>query len=212
MSMPCDVHSAPTDGHTLRGPLFSRLDIPVPIASVQGEVSQLMAGDWLPHVNRGGYDGGWDVMPLRCQMQHVTAHPILQGFSLASLTDDWADLPALQPCISIRQLLAHLKCPLKSVRLMRLHAGASIRSHRDNGLHLGAGEARLHVPVWTNPDVHFVVAGHEVPMREGEFWYFNADEEHEVVNQSHAPRTHLVMDCVATPWLVQRIQEGASHA
>ena len=59
MNMPCNVYGAPADGHTLCGPLFSRLDIPVPIASLQGEVSQLMAGDWLPHVNRGGYDGVW---------------------------------------------------------------------------------------------------------------------------------------------------------
>jgi len=212
MSLHCSVQSAPADVRTVRGPLFSRLDIPVPIAALQAEVSQLMAGDWLPHVNRGGYDGGWDVMPLRCQAQHVAAHPVLQGFALASPTDDWADLPVLQPCPSIRRLLARLECPLKSVRLMRLHAGASIRPHRDHGLHLGCGEARLHVPVWTNPDVHFLVAGHELPMREGELWYFNADEEHEVINHSQTTRTHLVMDCVASPWLVQRIQEGASHA
>ena len=209
MTMPRDVASFPSDEPMVRGPLFSRLDIPVPLATVRAEVSQLMARAWLPHVNRGDYDGGWDVMPLRCQKQHVDAHPILQGFSLASATDLWDDLPALQPCTAIRQLLGTIRCPLKSVRLMRLHAGASIRPHRDHGLHLGCGEARLHVPVWTNPDVHFIVAGHEMPMHEGEIWYFNADEEHEVVNNSQATRTHLVMDCVVTPWLVERIQEGA---
>ncbi|CAN7552718.1 aspartyl beta-hydroxylase [Acidovorax sp. Leaf76] len=212
MSMPMALAAAPAEAQGVRGPLFSRLRIPVPITALQDEVSQLMARSWLPHVNRGDYDGAWDVLPLRCQSQHVAAHPILQGFALNDGARDWNDLPVLQDCPAIRQLMARLECPLKSARLMRLHAGASIKPHRDHGLHLGCGEARLHVPVWTHPGVHFLVAGQEVPMREGEFWYFNADEEHAVVNRSRAARTHLVMDCVANPWLVRRIQEGAFGA
>jgi hypothetical protein len=136
----------------------------------------------------------------------------LQGFALNDHAQVWEDLPALEASPAIKRMLSQLMCPLKSVRLMRLHAGASIRPHRDHGLHLGCGEARLHAPVWTDPDVHFRVAGQEVPMREGELWYFNADEEHEVVNHSRAARTHLVMDCVTNPWLVRRIQEGAFGA
>ncbi|WP_312564417.1 aspartyl/asparaginyl beta-hydroxylase domain-containing protein [Diaphorobacter sp.] len=205
-----DAPLAPT--RALQGPLYARLGIFAPVAALQAEVSQLMAHDWLPHVNRADYDGAWDVLPLRCQRRHVDAHPILQGFALSDPAQDWDDLPVLRICPAIRQLLDRLACPLKSVRLMRLHAGASIRPHRDHGLHLGSGEARLHAPVWTNPDVHFYVAGQEVPMREGELWYFNADEEHAVVNHSRTARTHLVMDCVTNPWLVRRIQEGAFGA
>lgn len=212
MNMPLGLQGAPASSETEDGPVFSRLDIAVPLALLQREVSQLLDRTWQPHVNREDYSGGWDVMPLRCQKQHVSAHPILQGFALHAATDDWCDLPALQQCLSIRQLLDQLECPLKSVRLMRLHAGASIRPHRDRGLHLGCGEARLHIPVWTNPDVHFIVAGQEVPMRAGEAWYFNADKEHAVINHSQEARTHLVMDCVTTPWLVRRIQEGALDA
>lgn len=211
-SAPVRLEEAPTDGLAPCGPVFSRLDIPVQLALLQSEVSQLMAHRWLPHVNRGDYDGGWEVLPLRCQRQHVNAHPILQGFSLNAATDGWGNLPAMEQCPSIRQLLNQLECPLKSVRLMRLHAGANIRPHRDHGLHLGCGEARMHVPVWTNPDVHFTVAGREMPMRAGEVWYFNADEEHAVANHSQEARTHLVIDCVATPWLVHRIHQGAISA
>ena len=212
MSLPMALEAPPAETRTLRGPLASRLDIPVPIAALQEEVSHLMAHNWLPHVNHADYEGAWDVMPLRCQRQHVNAHPVLQGFALNDPAQEWDDLPALDACPAIRRLLSRLDCPLKSVRLMRLHAGANIRPHRDHGLHLGCGEARLHAPVWTNPDVHFLVAGQEVPMREGELWYFNADEEHAVVNRSPAPRTHLVIDCVANPWLVRLIQEGAFGA
>lgn len=212
MSLPMDLEARPAGARTPRGPLSSRLGISVPIAALQDEVSQLMVRSWLPHVNRADYDGAWDVMPLRCQRQHAGAHPILQGFALNDPAQAWDDLPVLHTCPAVRQLLSRLECRLKSVRLMRLHAGASIRPHRDAGLHMGCGEARLHVPVWTNPDVHFLVAGHEVPMREGELWYFNADEVHAVVNRSQAARTHLVIDCEANPWLVRRIHEGASSA
>lgn len=195
-----------------QGPIAARLDIPVPIGAWQDEVSRLLAHGWLPHVNHGDYEGAWDVMPLRCQHRHVGAHPVLQGFALNDATHAWANLPVLDECPAIRQWLGRLDCALRSVRLMRLHAGASIRPHRDHGLHLGSGEARLHVPVWTGPGVRFLVAGHELPMRVGELWYFNADEEHAVVNHSSTARTHLVMDCVANPWLVRRIEEGALYA
>lgn len=210
ISLESDVASA--QAPTARGPLFSRIAVPVPVAAMQDEASQLAARYWPPHVNRADYDGAWDVLPLRCQRQHVNAHPILQGFALNDGALDWDDLPVLHECPGIRQLLDRLECPLRSVRLMRLHAGSSIRPHRDHGLHLGRGEARLHAPVWTNLDVHFLVAGQKVPMREGELWYFNADEEHEVVNRSRTARTHLVVDCVANPWLVRHIQEGVPGA
>lgn len=212
MTMFPGLDSAATAGEAVNGPVFSRLDVPVPLAQLQRDVSQLMTRSWQPHVNRSDYQGGWDVLPLRCQAQHAKAHPILQGFALHAAAEGWCDLPALWECPSIQQLLDRLECPLLSVRLMRLHAGSSIQPHRDAGLHLGCGEARLHVPVWTHPDVHFVVAGQEMPMRAGELWYFNADEEHAVANQGREARIHLVMDCVASPWLVRRIMEGALHA
>jgi quercetin dioxygenase-like cupin family protein len=197
---------------TAQGPVAAHLNIPLPTAALQDEVSRLLALSWLPHVNRGDYEGAWDVLPLRCQRQHVGAHPLLQGFAVNGPAQEWDDLPVLQACPTIRQLLSQLQCPLRSVRLMRLHAGASIKPHRDPGLHLGCGEARLHVPIWTHPDVQFVVAGRELPMQEGELWYFNADEEHSVVNRSPRARIHLVMDCLANPWLVRRITEGALGA
>lgn len=58
------------------------MDMPVPIAARQNEASQLMARNGLPHVTHGDCDGGWDVMPLRCQGQHVAAHLVPQGFAL----------------------------------------------------------------------------------------------------------------------------------
>lgn len=59
------------------------MDMPVPIAARQNEASQLMARNGLPHATHGDCDGGWDVMPLRCQGQHVAAHLVLQRSACA---------------------------------------------------------------------------------------------------------------------------------
>lgn len=193
-------------------PLFARLDARVSLQALREEVDALLSSPWCDHVNHGGYEGVWRVMPLRCQRQHVAAHPILQSFSIEEPEEDWEDLPLLQHCPAIRQVLEQLQCPLRSVRLMQLKAGSSIKPHRDRGLGLAHGQARLHVPVHTHPDVQFIVEGRTIPMAAGELWYFNADATHEVVNRGTRDRTHLVIDCLANAWLADSIGKGHAHA
>lgn len=186
---------------------FARLDVPVPLAGLQADVDRLMAPGWVDHVNQRDYTGRWDVLPLRCQRQHAGSHPILQGFALEG-GQDWQDLPVLDDCPAIRALLGALDCPLQAVRLMRLHAGAVIHPHRDPGLGIEHGLARLHVPLRTNEAVAFLVDGERLPMRAGELWYFNADQVHEVYNRGDEDRIHLVIDCVANDWLLAKVQAG----
>lgn len=186
---------------------FARLDAPAPLPALQAEVAALLGQDWVEHVNRNDYAGGWDVLPLRCQRQHLDAHPILQGFAIHA-GDDWQDLPVLASCPALSALLRRLQCPLRSARLMRLKAGAHIRPHRDHGLSLEQGQARLHLPIETSDHIRFLVDGRPVPMRAGELWYFNADQMHEVHNLGEHDRINLVIDCVANAWLVERIHAG----
>lgn len=183
---------------------FARLDCPVPLSELQADIALLLHQHWVDHVNRRDYQGGWDVLPLRCQRQHADAHPLLQGFAI-SAGDEWRDLPVLQKCPAITALLTRLNCPLKAVRLMRLRAGAVIKPHRDHGLSLEDGEARLHLPIHYSDDILFNVDRQPVPMRAGELWYINADREHEVRNHGASDRINLVIDCVANDWLHQQI-------
>lgn len=199
-------------GECAHAPLFARLRAEVRLQTLRDEVDALLSSPWCDHVNHGGYEGVWRVMPLRCQRQHVAAHPLLQSFSIEAPEEDWEDLPLLQQCPAIRQVLEQLQCPLRSVRLMQLKAGSSIKPHRDHGLGLAYGQARLHVPVHTHPDVQFIVEGHVIPMAAGELWYFNADATHEVVNRGTQDRTHLVIDCIANTWLADCICKEHAHA
>lgn len=189
---------------------FARLPCLVSLVDLQKEIESLLRQSWVDHVNKGDYRGGWDVLPLRCQRQYLGAHPILQGFSIAD-GEEWENLPVVQQCPSIGSIFNQLHCSIKAARLMRLKAGAEIKPHRDHGLSLECGEARLHVPIHTSTDVNFIVDNKTIPMRAGELWYFNADQVHEVYNRGSDDRINLVIDCVVNDWLHHTILAGAAH-
>ncbi len=186
---------------------FARLSCALDLTSLQAEVEQLLQQQWVDHVNKKDYQGGWDVLPLRCQRQHVNAHPVLQGFAIAD-GDEWENLPVLKLCPTIESIFNQLQCPIKAARLMRLKAGAEIKPHRDEGLSIESGEARVHVPIHTSNAVSFIVDKKTIPMRAGELWYFNADQVHEVYNRGVEDRINLVIDCVANEWLCEQIRRG----
>lgn len=186
---------------------YARMPCPVSLSDLQADVDRLLHHSWVDHVNRRDYQGDWDVLPLRCQREHLDAHPVLQGFAIAS-GDQWQDLPLLHDCPNINALLTGLACPLRAVRLMRLKAGAVIKPHRDSGLSLEHGEARLHLPIHYTSEILFRVDHQPVPMRAGELWYINADREHEVRNHGHEDRINLVIDCLANDWLHEQVRSA----
>jgi hypothetical protein len=177
------------------------VEFKIEVESIEQEVSQLSSEQWLLHVNTGVYEGKWEVLPLRCQASSAQAHPILQAFNIEQ-GEDWVDLPAMENLPSIAAVLTQLKCSLNAVRLMRLQPQANIAPHRDGGLAIEYGEARLHIPLETNDDVAFYSNGAQLPMKFAELWYVNADQEHAVYNRGNAARINLVVDCVVNDWLL----------
>jgi hypothetical protein len=194
---------------------FVKLPCAIQLGALQAEVEALLhisplVDVWVDHVNKNDYAGGWDVLPLRCQRQHLNAHPVLQGFAIAD-GDDWENLPVLEQCPAIASIFNQLQCPIKAARLMRLKVGAEIKPHRDHELSIEFGEARLHVPIHTSAAVSFIVDNKIIPMRAGELWYFNADQVHEVYNRGTEDRINLVIDCVANEWLCEQILQAVAH-
>lgn len=171
------------------------------------ELGKLAGAAWVDHPNRRDYMGGWSVLPLRSLAALTQSHPLLQAFTLEA-QGSWENLPRLQESACLLHLLCGLQCPIKSVRLMRLAAGAQIKPHRDRGLAMEYGEVRLHLPLRTDPAVIFLVGGQPVPMGEGELWYMNADLEHSVINGSREERVHLVVDCEVNDWMSAAIMNG----
>ena len=60
---------------------FAKVACAIQLSALQREVDYLVQNPWVDHVNKNDYVGAWDVMPLRCQREHLNAHPILQGFA-----------------------------------------------------------------------------------------------------------------------------------
>ncbi|XOV78783.1 MAG: aspartyl/asparaginyl beta-hydroxylase domain-containing protein [Aestuariibacter sp.] len=164
------------------------------------EMMSLQMRQWTSHVNSRYFSGGWSVIPLRTLSVLKNDHPILQSFQIES-GSDWEDLPLLESLGEISKIVNAIKSPKKSIRLMKLDAGANIKPHRDKGLGLKFGEVRLHVPLQHSENVQFVVDNHTLQMKPLQPWYVDADLEHSVKNNGTTARINLVIDCVANDWL-----------
>jgi hypothetical protein len=174
------------------------------VQQMREELQLLLQMHWHAHVNQRDYQGGWDVLPLRCASDHLNAHGILQSFAIHP-AQDWSNLPYLEQSPALLRFINELPYQVKSVRLMRLHPGAEIKPHCDQGLSLEHGEARLHLPLQTNDLLKFFVNEQWVPMQEGELWYINADQVHWVENKGAGQRINLVIDCAANQQLMDLV-------
>ena len=177
----------------------------------------LVETTWVSHVNRNNYQGSWDVLSLRCLNRHKEAHPILQCFThddpvhnelSSSQNQGWVNLPLMEQYPAIHKVFSYLQCPIKSIRFMRLGPKDKILPHRDEGVSLQWGEARLHIPIISTPLVNFIVASHKVNMNPGELWYIDADKEHSVENNGSQERVHLVIDCLSNNWLKDKVSSA----
>lgn len=170
-----------------------RLPLTFDPAALRADLEALSAEGWIPHFNRGFYDGDWSGVALRAAADGAD--------SLIATADAFVDTPLLALCPAVRQVVAALHCPLRSVRLLRLGPGGMIKEHRDYDLGYERGEARLHVPVTTNPQVIFHLRNRPVVMAPGETWYLDLSQPHRVVNGGATDRIHLVIDVGVNDWL-----------
>jgi len=179
-----------------------KLPLSVDPANLQADLDRIDPAEWLTHFNTDYFEGDWTGVALRAapgNAQTLHVDPAAQKF---------VDTSAMLLCPHIAAALGMFQCPLKSVRLLKLTAGSSIREHRDDDLGWEAGEVRLHVPIITNPEVEFFLNGQRIAMKEGECWYLDLSLPHRVENRSKADRIHLVIDCLLNDWLRATIDGG----
>jgi len=179
---------------------FARLKIEVPDLS---DVIGFLDGNWKPHFNTRDYEGDWEVLPLRSPGGTDNIFPEAIGGEKG-----FANTPYMDQTLSVKKLVAQLQCPVNSVRLLNLKAGAIIKQHRDVELAFEKGCARLHFPVQTNSLVEFYVNNIHVTMLPGESWYINANLPHRVTNAGNTDRIHLVIDCEVNDWLKAIFEEA----
>jgi hypothetical protein len=189
----------------------AKLEVSVDLQSMQMEVAAL-PDRWAPHFQRAHYDGGWSVLQLRT-LGGAVDDVLPFALDTRGAPAAYAATPLLAECPAIARLLASLACPVMSARLLNLRCGAVIKAHRDAELAFEKGEARLHVPIVTNPGVEFVIDGERVVMEAGTCWYINANLTHRVANHGDTDRIHLVVDCGVNEWLRARFAAAeVSHS
>lgn len=171
-------------------------------ARLQADLAAVEAMTWTDHFVRQNYEGQWDVLPLRHQAG--ATHPIMQAYTPPEATD-FVDAAILDRTPYFRNVLTAIPCPLKAVRLMRLTPGSRIKEHADHDLAADWGQARLHIPVTTNPGVTFLLNRVHVAMAPGEAWYLRLSDPHAVTNDGETDRVHLVIDCATNDWLIEQI-------
>ena len=165
-------------------------------ARLKAELEHISPADWMPHFNTNIYEGEWSGVALRSIAGHA-----LQLYPDPTATGAFSDTELLARCPYYQEVLKTFRCPLTSVRLLKLKARSNIREHRDYKLGFEDGEMRVHIPVVTDPAVAFFVNGERVLMQEGETWYVDVNLPHRVDNASDIDRIHLVVDCVVNDWL-----------
>jgi mannose-6-phosphate isomerase-like protein (cupin superfamily) len=181
----------------------AKIDLAVNILSLRQEVLAL-PNTWAPHFNTFHYEGEWTVLPLRSPGGH-------QEQIIPDLMSEefYTDTPLMGDCPAIRQFIDTFQCPVMSVRLLNLKKGAVIKEHRDHELSFEHGEARLHIPIFTNDQVEFYVQDERILMQEGDCWYINANLPHRVANHGGTDRIHLVVDCKVNDWLTELFNHAA---
>ncbi|WP_158996389.1 aspartyl/asparaginyl beta-hydroxylase domain-containing protein [Mucilaginibacter sp. L196] len=181
---------------------FAKLPLKVSITDMQHEVSSITES-WYPHLNTFDYQGNWEVLSLRSP--GGASSTIIPDIINGSV---FMDTPLMATCPSIKKITENLLCPIMAVRLLNLKSGAKIKPHKDNELAFEKGEARIHIPVFTNDGVEFYVEDNLVRMNEGECWYINANLKHSVVNNGKRDRIHLVIDCVVNDGLIELFEKA----
>jgi len=186
---------------------YWRLPLSFDAAAMAREAAALPADAWTSHFNADYHDGGWSGIALRAPGGDASRlYPDPHG------QQPYVDTPLRAACPVVDEALRRFGDGLRSARLLKLAPGSCIREHRDYGLSMENGEARLHVPISSEAGVEFYLDGELMPMEPGECWYLDLDRPHRVQNLGRSDRVHLVLDCIADDWLRAQVPDAAEHA
>lgn len=159
------------------------------------DLQQALQHPWIAHYNTNAYSGNWTSLALLAAGGSST-----QINAMPSENEVVSETEIMEGCDYFRDVLAYFQCAKTTARLLSLEAGAVIKPHRDYCLGYEDGVFRIHVPIVTNPEVEFILAGERIQMEEGTCWYINANEEHSVANHGTENRIHLVIDGIRNEW------------
>ena len=139
-------------------------------------------------VGHGRYhDGGWSAIGL---ISHE-GNP----HELKWAPGKYVKTPVLTLAPYLESIIDSFQCDKQRVRLMALQPGKNIYWHYDASESIDTNvNARLHIPIITNPGVQFQICHEDQIWRPGELWYGDFSFPHRLRNGGRAERIHLVLD------------------
>lgn len=141
-----------------------------------------------PHPHIGNlHDGSWTGLSLRS-----TSGRVDDGFGLS--LGRYQNTPVLEHCPYFREILDYFPGRVCLARLLFLGPGKRVAEHTDSTHHWETGILRLHIPIVTHKDVHFIIGDEEAAWKEGELWFGDFARPHSIHNASPVTRIHLVID------------------
>jgi len=163
---------------------FFQLPVRFDVDRLRAEVAALPLEAWAPHPDRVAGNSA---------ARLISAH----GGETETLYGPMAQTPWLATMPYMRQVLAGFRVVWSRSRLMRLAPGAGVPEHADINYHWHT-RVRVHIPIFTRPEVRFHCDGQTVHMAAGEAWIFDNWRRHYVENKSNTDRIHLVADTTGT--------------
>jgi mannose-6-phosphate isomerase-like protein (cupin superfamily) len=178
---------------------YLQLPLMFDVQLLQAAVQKLNQESWKLHFQVKHYDGNWSAIPLRSiggDANNTLISP--------NENDEYKDTVFLQQSPYFQTILNQIKCPLLSVRLLKLGAGTHIHEHKDGGLCIEEGLLRLHIPIISNKQIEFLLDGEQLFLEEGTCWYCNFNLPHALHNKSSIDRIHLVIDAKVNDWVLEQ--------
>lgn len=163
---------------------FYQLPVLFETARLQAEIAGLPPEAWVPHP---------DGVPGNSAARLITAG----GKETDSVHGQMIPTQWLAAMPYLRQALASFGVVWGRSRLMRLAPGVGVPEHADINYHWHT-RVRLHIPIFTLPEVRFHCDGQSVHMGAGEAWIFDNWRRHHVENNAEVERIHLVADTSGT--------------
>jgi len=149
---------------------------------------------------RGSPHHGTEAIMLRMPRE-IRPDAMLTGLS----AHDWPAYHVLPEARSLVTWLVNATAAKRVGRIMlvKLKPHERIEQHVDEG-NYATHHARCHIALSSEEGNAFSCGGEVIRMQAGEAWWFNQKLPHWVVNNTDAPRIHLIVDLVAPQYLELR--------
>lgn len=151
-------------------------------------------------VNNAGFD--WDAYDFRQKVHKVHREtktiPLIWNEQLTGKQKLWEGYELFSD--ELKQILHILNNAQKRIGVLHTAILINLEKQMQVYPHIDAhpffkSVHRIHIPIFTNPQCLFTVAGETIHMQEGEIWEINNDAKmHSVVNNGDTDRIHLLLD------------------